>query len=580
MENQIGFPGSLPDIPAGLGGGQIDLVPGQGFWARIEQIAVKGEMTRGLDTAMHGRPSPRIWLFLHEPGRGELSAAVAMSFARELAFRDQAALVLDCDDRDQALTRWTGRLEAEGWIDLARYGTSVLTSGLPMPFVGRRGYLLGVGSFAPTDVTGEEVDTLLTRLRRQADDLLLVASSDSAGLLWAPAAAIRILCWDRQTSPAAAASEVAAKFEEAGCPLTGVVTFQETGAVTENLVDEVIAESEDRPEPAETAEPAQTAEPIPAAAEEVPDGPLGDVPADLPGEVDDGLEEPGDSGWKDLPLEQEADPETVAASGEFGDPEPEEKSPGLDVQDVEEPLAHPAPKRETSRVFWVGALVAVAIIVAVSVYYLKFVRVPTEGHFEQIEIATDTRAPGTGSNEQVPDETGPGEMAPTTAAVDSLDVTAAAAADTLAAPAADEPQDVAQAATEQADTGISTEAPPEQVAADVEKVDETPAEVPATPPAVFDMEPYREPVGAKGWALHLYSLPDSAGTVKQVKELDRRGFQSAVKVFDLGDKGRWRRIYLGSFESRAAAKKAMPALLEKLRVDWAKPEIFKNSAPE
>ena len=119
---------------------------------------------------MQGKSSPRIWLFLHEPGRGDLSAAVAMSFARELAFRDQAALVLDCDDRDQALTRWAGRVEAEGWIDLARYGTSVLTSGVAMPFVGRRGYLLGVGSFAPTDVTGEEIDTLLTRLRRQADD--------------------------------------------------------------------------------------------------------------------------------------------------------------------------------------------------------------------------------------------------------------------------------------------------------------------------------------------------------------------------------------------------------------------------
>ncbi len=146
MENQNGFPGALPAIPSGLEGGQVDLVPGEGFWARIEQIAVKGDMTRGLDTAMHGRPSPRIWLFLHEPGRGELSAAVAMSFARELAFRDQAALVLDCDDQDQALTRWAGRVEAEGWIDLARYGTSVLTSGMPMPFVGRRGYLLGVGS--------------------------------------------------------------------------------------------------------------------------------------------------------------------------------------------------------------------------------------------------------------------------------------------------------------------------------------------------------------------------------------------------------------------------------------------------
>ncbi|MCK9994770.1 MAG: hypothetical protein KAH56_00650, partial [Candidatus Krumholzibacteria bacterium] len=258
MDQQHGFPGELPVIPSGLSGGEIDFVPGEGFWTRIEQIAVKGEMTRGLDTAMHGQSSPRIWLFLHEPGRGELSAAAAMSFARELAFRDQAALLLDCDDGDMALTRWAGRVEAEGWIDLARYGTSVLTSGVPMPFVGRRGYLLGVGSFAPTHVTGEEIDTLLTRLRRQADDVLLVAPADSLGRLWAPSATIRIFCWDQQTMSVEAADGIAREFTEAGCPLTAVATFQETVVAGELLVDEILSEDEavsEIPEPVAPSEP-------------------------------------------------------------------------------------------------------------------------------------------------------------------------------------------------------------------------------------------------------------------------------------------------------------------------------------
>ena len=114
MDQKNGFPGELPEIPSGWSGGELDLVPGEGFWTRIEQIAVKGEITRGLDMAMHGQPSPRIRMFIIEPGHGELSAAAAMSFARELAFRDQAALLLDCDDRDMALTRWAGRVEAEG----------------------------------------------------------------------------------------------------------------------------------------------------------------------------------------------------------------------------------------------------------------------------------------------------------------------------------------------------------------------------------------------------------------------------------------------------------------------------------
>ena len=244
MENRQGFPGALPEIVSGWAGGNLELVPGEGFWERIEKIAVRGDMTRGLDTAMHGQSSPRIWLFLHEPGRGELSTAVAMCFARELAFRDQAALVLDGDDRDLALTRWAGRVEDEGWIDLTRYGTSVLTSGIPMPFVGRRGYLLGVGSFAPTDVTGQEIDTLLTRLRRQADDLLIVAPADALGRMWAPAAAIRVLCWDRQTLSETDAAAIARDFEEAGCPLTAAVSFQERRASEEKLVDKVLAETE------------------------------------------------------------------------------------------------------------------------------------------------------------------------------------------------------------------------------------------------------------------------------------------------------------------------------------------------
>jgi hypothetical protein len=265
METGKGFPGQLPEIASGWSAAQLDLLPGEGFWTRIEQIAVGGEMTRGLDVAMQGRSSPRIWLFLHEPGRGDLSAAVAMSFARELAFRDQAALLLDGDDQDQALTRWSGRVEAEGWIDLARYGTSVLTSGVPMPFVGRRGYFLGVGSFAPTEVTGDEVDGLITRLRRQADDLLIVAPTGSLGRLWAPAAGIRVLCWDKETMDPGRAEAVARDLEEARCPLTALVTFQVAGSSEEKLVEEVFAEVE----PTEEV-PAADATPVAAVASDSP----------------------------------------------------------------------------------------------------------------------------------------------------------------------------------------------------------------------------------------------------------------------------------------------------------------------
>jgi hypothetical protein len=570
MDNQHGFPGSLTEIPTGWSATQLDLVPGEGFWARVEQIAVKGEMTRGLDAAMHGQPSPRIWLFLHEPGRGELSTAVAMSFARELAFRDQATLLLDCDDRDQALTRWSGRVEAEGWIDLARYGTSVLTSGVPMPFVGRRGYLLGVGSFAPTDVTAEEIDSLLTRLRRQGDDLLLVAPADAMGRLWAPAAGIRILCWDRASLSADEAGVLAGEFESAGCPITTVATFQET-PVEEMLVDEVLAEVGSKPkqpsvppvhdpEPAETGlsgeEDAGTIEETPVRSEKTVSMTDADAAADGPGPDTPVDETPDEPTWRDLPLEEFA--------AEEKDIDEQRLEPNLEGLEA-------VPRRETSKVFWYGAAVAVVLIAVATTYYFKFVRVPAEGHFEQVSIQPDTRESASRDLTSGAEAPGSRETPVSAALEDSLGVTAARDEDEPSSSASTVPVDSASVGTVQTGALAPTEPDP---------AEEAPPEVTDTGQPVFDMGPYQEPVGARGWALHVYSLPDSAGTAKQVQELDRRGFLSEVRVFDLGEKGNWRRIYLGSFDSRSAALAAMPALLERLREEWAKPERLNNSAPD
>lgn len=557
MDQQNGFPGGLPEIPTGLSAGELDLVPGEGFWARIEQIAVMGEMTRGLDLAMHGQSSPRIWVFFHEPGRGELSAAVAMSFARELSFRDQAVLLLDCDDQNMALTRWAGRIEAEGWIDLARYGTSVLTSGVPLPFVGRRGYLLGVGSFAPTDVTGEEIDSLLARLRRQADDLLLVAPADSVGRLWAPAAAIRIFCWDRKTMSDEEAGSISAGFTEAGCPLTAVTTFQETGAAGALLVDEVISETESAPEASDPDAPSEPETEKPPAQ----DQPETEIEAETVPESSE------DADWQDLPLEKGDGPEEPGPEEEDEEEEREEEEreeePDLELE--------PVPERETSRVFWIGALVALVLIAVATVYYFQFVRVPPGGPFGPINVVTETVSPGSGGEGMSGGTADREEVPASIVGVDSLADSMVVDDDTLGSPGVtgSERETVA-------DTAASLEA----ATGEPERADEVQAEEPETRPAEFDMGPYREPVGAKGWALHVYSLSNSPAIAKQVQELDRRGFQSKVKSFDLGEKGRWFRIYLGSFASRSEARQAMPALLEKLGEDWAKPERIENSAPE
>jgi cytoskeletal protein RodZ len=89
-----------------------------------------------------------------------------------------------------------------------------------------------------------------------------------------------------------------------------------------------------------------------------------------------------------------------------------------------------------------------------------------------------------------------------------------------------------------------------------------------------ETDPYQGPVGAAGWAVHLYSLPDSAGALKQVTWLDRKGIEAEWRAVDLGEKGRWYRVYAGSFPTKEAAQEAIPALKQRLGLDWAMPKRY------
>jgi cell division septation protein DedD len=94
------------------------------------------------------------------------------------------------------------------------------------------------------------------------------------------------------------------------------------------------------------------------------------------------------------------------------------------------------------------------------------------------------------------------------------------------------------------------------------------------------MGPYRTPVGTGGWALHVYSLPNMESLQEELKILDRRGFKTAVKAVDVEGKGRWFRVFLGNFASRAEAEAAKPALLAELGEDYAAAKRFEPSEPE
>jgi cell division septation protein DedD len=59
-----------------------------------------------------------------------------------------------------------------------------------------------------------------------------------------------------------------------------------------------------------------------------------------------------------------------------------------------------------------------------------------------------------------------------------------------------------------------------------------------------------------------------------VADLERRGYRSAMRAVDLPDRGRWYRVYVGSYADRGEALAARPELLEQLDIDWAMPSRF------
>lgn len=513
MNNQSNnLPGGLPLFVSGWGAGNINFSEGSAFWDDVMRVTSESQLDDHVDGAMSGQSSPRVWLFLHEPGESHLSVAAALGFARELAHRDQAVLLLDGDDDKADLTTWAGRAEVDGWIDLVRYGSSVLTCGVPMPFDGRRGYLLGVGSFTPADVTGLEVKDLLARLKRQADDILVVAPADAVGRLWAVEADVRLLCWDRAERATSLVESLLENFTAAGIPMTGMVGFG-----------------------------------LPLAVEE-------EVPDALP--ADENL---GDT------LEDDS----VEAAAAILD----------ELEDQDEDLVHQeeefARRKGNSSVFWIAALVSLALIGSASVYFLKFLRVPANGHFpasSQQEVALGGAAFFDSGTAVLLDDT----VVDGTEGINQQDL------DEEEIVLQDQPVHTPEQSPE---TMVENDPVKEEVSTPVGTPVESPLDDAAETELVvvsaeiaqadgFSMDPYLLPVGSEGWSLHVYSFPDSVRAEKEKGILTAKGFHCETRTVEIKDKGRWFRIYLGSFKTKAEARVARLELMGELGEDWANPVRF------
>ena len=65
------------------------------------------------------------------------------------------------------------------------------------------------------------MEALLARLRRQADDILMVAPADGLGKMWASHANIRLLCWDQAAGGISQSPAIGLILCAGGVPLTG-----------------------------------------------------------------------------------------------------------------------------------------------------------------------------------------------------------------------------------------------------------------------------------------------------------------------------------------------------------------------
>jgi cell division septation protein DedD len=263
-------------FPIGLTLGELDLQGGVVFWDEVARFSEQADLADLLTHIRKDSTPPRIWVFLDTPERTGTRTAAALAVARALWHRGRKVLVLDGDDRRPDLTRWAGCFQREGWIDCVRYGASLGACGVPLPWEGQPGRLLGVGSFCPTGATAEELQQLVARLRLQADDLIITAPLNDLGKLWMAEADVRLLCWDRTSRSQTATEALLAGLAARGDVVDGLIGFGPSTRDWPEPVPETTRPSAEAlsPAAAATAPGGRTAEHARPAADSQPPPPV------------------------------------------------------------------------------------------------------------------------------------------------------------------------------------------------------------------------------------------------------------------------------------------------------------------
>jgi hypothetical protein len=597
-----GAGGGLMHFDSGLVLGELDLHGGI-FWEEAQRFSADAHLDALVAAVQAKRNPPRIWAFLDASENTASRAAAALAAARALARPGRKILVVDGDDQRPDLTRWADRYELEGWIDFLRYGASLPACSVALPWNGADGRFMGVGSFCPAQATPQEIWDLLARLRHRVDDILLSVPLDEAGGPWLAGADVRLLCWDGLTTSQGEAERTAGELATAGFPVFGLVAFAGGVAATEKAAGERAAEE---PVGVESAGMAPVPE-KPAAEEPTAEEPVGAEPGEMtPAAEEPAAEEPvGEASFASLadevaPLGTEPlflhgpgagreraegpQEEAEAARAPVAGEEPEGREPEAElVGDVahldeftgtgESGGSGRSRRRRSSPLFWGAAVVLLLVIAVVGYALIRNWSVQRPERTMQVardQQAADTSPPVPGRNYPTEGEVAkpPESAAPPDA---TLDVAAEDADSTAGEPTP--PEDLLATGPPPSPEGWS-EKPGTAETGGAAGSGET-ATTGLTPAERVELwASFELPVGRDGWAIWVYSLPDSATALREVDILERQGIRAAIHGVEIPGKGYWYRVYMGSFPSRTAARDAIPALLERLHEDWAQPVRF------
>lgn len=473
----------------------------------------------------HGRGGGGlVVLVTDDQNNGRSRCYLAYQIARLLGESGAEVLLVDGELEQEGPGDWLGEPGREGLLDLTRYGAS------PRACVQRTTManvqLMGVGSYRPDSgevLEAEEVEATLRQLRAGWDIVLCTAPAHYADGRFNPlfhhgdgalmGVTLRGEARDRF-------EELAEYFLDQGVAIFGVMAFAETG---------LEEEPELRPEPAVSVEP----EPRPEAVVS---------------------EEPEAARW-----------------------EPEQPSRGVSPYSE---MTRRAPHR-SSRVFRAvafGILIALAVFVGLW-FGIQWLQRPASVDLAPLEQERELGEPvaqlapsesGSMGQEDTQEETGAASTEPvqTEEEVRSrIAATTEPESGTLEAEDAVEPGADVRAGT------VETENPPEE---------ESPAQAPVTlpEPAEVSAEPVETPAAAdplraamllepsSGYALHLWSFPDSLQAIPSVQKLRKEGFRPVVRRAEIKGKGTWYRVLIGNYATRRQALDARELLSDRPDIDY------------